>query len=80
MPNWSKKWFCAFDPLTKTNGHEFQTFYIRPRSAVDSAQWDWGMTVRLGHQKTMQIELEDCCKVDIRVNSPSSIYRTLWEV
>ncbi len=30
------------------------------------------MTVRLGHQKTMRMELENCCKVDIRVNSPLS--------
>ncbi len=33
------------------------------------------MTLRLGHQKTVQIELEcarDCCKVDIHVNSPLS--------
>ncbi len=41
MPNWRKKWFCAFDPLTKKNGCKFLTFYIRPHSAVDSAQWDW---------------------------------------
>ncbi len=35
--------FYAFDPLTKKNGHEFQTFYICPRSGVDSGQWDWGI-------------------------------------
>ncbi len=28
---------------TKKNGGEFLTFYICPRSAVDSAQWDWGI-------------------------------------
>ncbi len=28
---------------TKKNGHEFLTFYIRPRSSVDSGQWDWGI-------------------------------------
>ncbi len=28
------------------------------------------MTVRLGYQKTVRMELEDCCKVDIHVNSP----------
>ncbi len=33
-----------FDPSTKRNGHEFQKIYIRPHSAVDSAQWDWGIT------------------------------------
>ncbi len=30
------------------------------------------MTVRLWHQKTMQMELKGCCKVDIHVNSPLS--------
>ncbi len=30
------------------------------------------MTVGLGHQKTVRMELEDCCKVDIHVNSPLS--------
>ncbi len=25
----------------KKNGRKCLTFYIRPRSAVDSAQWDW---------------------------------------
>ncbi len=30
------------------------------------------MTVRLGHQKTVRMELEDCSKVDIRVNLPLS--------
>ncbi len=28
------------------------------------------MTVKLWQQKTVRMELEDCCKVDIRVNSP----------
>ncbi len=28
---------------TKKNGHKFLTFYIRPHSAVDSAQWDCGL-------------------------------------
>ncbi len=28
----------TFDPLTKKNGLEFQNIYIRPVSAVDSAQ------------------------------------------
>ncbi len=32
---------------TKKNGPEFLTFYIRPRSAVDSAQWDWGTVTNL---------------------------------
>ncbi len=41
MLNWKKKWF---DPSTKRNGHEFQKIYIRLHSAVDSAQWDWGIT------------------------------------
>ncbi len=41
MPNWKKK---LFDPSTKKNGCEFQIFNIRPHSAVDSAQWDLGMT------------------------------------
>ncbi len=31
-----------FDPSTKKNEHEFQNVYVRPRSAVDSAQWDLG--------------------------------------
>ncbi len=31
----------------KKNGREFLTFYIRPHSAVDSAQWDWGIRVAL---------------------------------
>ncbi len=31
------------------------------------------MTVRLGHQKTVRMELEDCCKVNIRVNLPLSL-------
>ncbi len=30
------------------------------------------MTVGLAHQKTVQMKLEDCYKVDIRVNSPLS--------
>ncbi len=30
------------------------------------------MTVRLGHQKTVRMELDDCCKVDICVNSTLS--------
>ncbi len=29
--------------IPKRNGREFQTFYIRPRSGVDSAQWNWGI-------------------------------------
>ncbi len=32
------------------------------------------MTVGLGHQKILWMELEDCCKVDIRVNSPLSSF------
>ncbi len=50
---------------TKKNGREFLSYYIRPHSAVDSAQWDWG--IRAGnsniHQnkqrflKTMKIKL-----------------------
>ncbi len=39
-----KKWF---DPSTKKNGNEFQKNYIRPHSAVDSAQWDWGIMVNM---------------------------------
>ncbi len=31
---------------TKKNGCEFLTLYIRPRSAVDSVQWDWGIRER----------------------------------
>ncbi len=27
-------------PFLNKNWHEFQKFYIHPRSAVDSAQWD----------------------------------------
>ncbi len=30
--------FVLFEPSTKKNGHEFQNFYIRQLSAVDSAQ------------------------------------------
>ncbi len=30
-------------PFPKNNWHEFQYVYIRPRSAVDSAQWDLGI-------------------------------------
>ncbi len=30
--------------MTNKNGHGFQNVYIRPRSAVDSAQWDLGIT------------------------------------
>ncbi len=44
-------YFCTFKNdfvhltfKTKKNGREFLTFYIRPHSAVDSAQWDWGNT------------------------------------
>ncbi len=33
--------------LPNRNWHEFQTFYIRPRSGTDSAQWDWG--IRCNH-------------------------------
>ncbi len=29
--------------LPKRNWREFQTFYIRPRSGTDLAQWDWGI-------------------------------------
>ncbi len=29
--------------LPNRNWCEFQTFYIRPRSGTDSAQWDWGI-------------------------------------
>ncbi len=29
--------------LPNRNWCEFQTFYIRPRSSTDSAQWDWGI-------------------------------------
>ncbi len=37
---------CTWFMLSPTlNRHEFQTFYNRPRSGVDSAQWDWGITV-----------------------------------
>ncbi len=39
--------FYAFDPPTKKNGHEFQSFYIRPHSGVDSGQWDWGIIDRI---------------------------------
>ncbi len=39
-----KRRFYAFDPPPKKNGHEFQSFYIRPHSGVDSGQWDWGIT------------------------------------
>ncbi len=53
MSNWRKKRFYAFDPPTKKNGHEFQSFYIRPHYGVDSGQWDWGISLhlrlRLGH-------------------------------
>ncbi len=27
--------------IPNRNGREFETFYIRPRSGVDSAQWNW---------------------------------------
>ncbi len=30
----------------KKNAREFQKIYIRPRSAVDSAQWDLGITMQ----------------------------------
>ncbi len=43
MSNWKKRRFYAFDPPIKKNGYEFQTFYIRPHSGVDSGQWDWGI-------------------------------------
>ncbi len=39
------KWF---HPSTKKNGHEFQKFYIRSHSAVDSAQRDWSITQNFG--------------------------------
>ncbi len=42
-----KKWF---DPSTKRNGHEFQKIYIRPHSAVDSSQWDWGISHKCNQQ------------------------------
>ncbi len=44
MPNWKKK---LFDPSTKKNGCQFQIFYIRPSSAVDSAQWNLGIILHL---------------------------------
>ncbi len=31
-------------PFPNKNWREFQNFHIRPRSAVDSAQWDWGIS------------------------------------
>ncbi len=42
------------------------------------------MTVGLGHQKTVRMGLEDCCKVDIHINSPlssssfGSRFSTVW--
>ncbi len=33
-------------PFPKKNWCEFQNFHIRPRSAVASAQWDWGIRHR----------------------------------
>ncbi len=35
--------------LPKRNRRDFQTFYIRPRSEVDSAQWDWGIINKIIH-------------------------------
>ncbi len=51
--NWKQKWF---DPSTKKNGREFQLFYIRPCSAVDSAQWDMGIR-QIGWPAVWQIHL-----------------------
>ncbi len=39
------KWkICMIRPFPNRNWREFQTSYIRPRSGVDSAQWDWVIT------------------------------------
>ncbi len=36
------KWkMYMIHPFPNKNWREFQNFHIRPRSAVDSAQWDW---------------------------------------
>ncbi len=34
--------FLIHAPCNK-NRHEFRTFYIRPHSGTDLAQWDWGI-------------------------------------
>ncbi len=34
-------------PFPNKNWHEFQRFYIGPRSAVDSSEWDLGITVNV---------------------------------
>ncbi len=42
------KWkIYMIHPLNNKNWCEFQTFYIRPRSAVDSAPWDLGISEHL---------------------------------
>ncbi len=38
---WKMYMIC---PFPNKNWREFQKFHIRPYSAVDSAQWDWGST------------------------------------
>ncbi len=72
MSNQKIKWFCAFDPLTKKNGGKFQTFYIHPCSAVDSAQWDWGITLLMiiqNAQWTMRLLYSLKCFLQLKAGS-----------
>ncbi len=53
-----KSLICHF---TKRNWHEFQTFYIRPHSAVHSAQWDLGIMKILHHKNVQEFLLSYKC-------------------